>query len=235
MNDIHRVHYQDGSPMPLSDDATYLGGKVYNNGDYKKEIANRIKNTWYTVKQLDLLWRKAPVSLKWKLRVYDAVIVAKVLYGLEAIPFTERDCAKLDAFQYRGLRKILQIKHPYWSRVKNETVLQTANQLARTDDKNKILPLSHRLRKKQVTLYGHLIRADENDPMRQATMEHDSRRKTAAFRRWGRPRFKWHTVTRQHVIQTLTQESIIPHNWRTHMLDRELDQIIMEAAQERAF
>ena len=36
MNDIHRVHYQDGNPMPLSDDATYLGGKIYNNGDYRK-------------------------------------------------------------------------------------------------------------------------------------------------------------------------------------------------------
>jgi len=167
--------------------------------------------------------------------VFDAVIVAKVLYGLEAIPFTDQDCARLDAFQYRGLRKILQIKHPCWSGVKNETVLQTANQVARTDENSKILPLSERIIRKQVTLYGHLIRADAADPMKQATMNEEGKRKAAAFRRVGRPRNKWHPITRKHVITRLMKDNIIPNSWRWYMRDEELDQIITDAARERIF
>ena len=54
---------------------------------------------------------KTLVSLRWKLRVFDAVIIPKLLYGLEAIPFTEQDCKQLDALQYRGLRQVFGIKH----------------------------------------------------------------------------------------------------------------------------
>eukprot|EP00972_Heterocapsa_arctica_P087360 12883775-Heterocapsa_arctica.AAC.1 len=60
-----------------------------------------------TLKQLNVFWTKSPASIKWKLRVYDAVIVSKLLYGLEALSLTDADVAKLDAFQIRGLRKIL--------------------------------------------------------------------------------------------------------------------------------
>ena len=127
MKDLHTITDRNGQDMPRKTEATYLGGKIFADGSYKKEIGHRITNTWVTVRKLDLLWEKAPVSLKWKLRVFDAVIISKLLHGLGAIPFTEQNCNQLDAFQYRGFRKILGIKHPYWSGVKNKHVLLTAN------------------------------------------------------------------------------------------------------------
>lgn len=133
MNDLHTATYRNGDEMLRKTEATYLGGNILADGSYKKEIRHRITNTWITVWKLDLLWKKAPVSLKWKLRVFGAVIISKLLYGLEAIPFTEQHCKELDAFQYRGLRKILGIKHSYWSGVKNKQVLLTANQKAKTE------------------------------------------------------------------------------------------------------
>ena len=117
MNDIERITYLNGDHTPMEQSAIFLGEKISADGSYKKEITNRLTSTWLTVRKLDLLWKKAPVSLKWKLRVFDAVIVSKLFYGLESIRFTEQDCAKLGAFQYRGLRKILNIRHPCWSRV----------------------------------------------------------------------------------------------------------------------
>ena len=60
--------------------------------------------------KLDLLWGKSTASIKWKIRVYDAVIVAKLMYGLAPIPPTKADGRKIDAFQLKGLRKILHIK-----------------------------------------------------------------------------------------------------------------------------
>eukprot|EP00972_Heterocapsa_arctica_P025365 3735720-Heterocapsa_arctica.AAC.1 len=61
-----------------------------------------------TLKKLNTFWTKSPSSIKWKLRVYDAVIVSTLLYGLEALSLTDADRAKLDAFQSRGLRKYLE-------------------------------------------------------------------------------------------------------------------------------
>eukprot|EP00972_Heterocapsa_arctica_P080433 11853521-Heterocapsa_arctica.AAC.1 len=64
-----------------------------------------------TLEKLNTFWTKSPSSTKWTLRVYDAVIVSKLLHGLEALSLTESDRKKVDAFQFRGLRKILGIKH----------------------------------------------------------------------------------------------------------------------------
>eukprot|EP00972_Heterocapsa_arctica_P018738 2771493-Heterocapsa_arctica.AAC.1 len=64
-----------------------------------------------TLKKLNTVWNKAPTSVKWKLRVYDAAFVSKLLYGLESLCLAAADQAKLAAFQIRGLRNIFGIKH----------------------------------------------------------------------------------------------------------------------------
>ena len=70
---------------------------------------------------------KSRANVKWKLRVYDATIVAKLMYGLSPIPLSKADANELDAFQMRGLKEVLIIKHPYWSRVSNKKSFETAN------------------------------------------------------------------------------------------------------------
>ena len=78
---------------------------------------------------------KAPVILKWKLRVFDAVIHSKVLYGMETLVISQSDYDKFDVFQVRIFRKILNIKHCFWSHVTNDTVMNTANTRAQNIDK----------------------------------------------------------------------------------------------------
>eukprot|EP00972_Heterocapsa_arctica_P088375 13030634-Heterocapsa_arctica.AAC.1 len=84
-----------------------------------------------TLEKLNTFWTKSTSSIKWKLRVYDAVIVSKLFYGLEALSLTNADHAKLDAFQIRGLRKLLGIKHSFWSRVAHKDIVIQANVRAR--------------------------------------------------------------------------------------------------------
>ena len=106
MNAIHRVHFKQGNTVPIQTQADYLGGKIKNTGDHKPELQHRISATWKTVRRLDLLRGKSRASIKWKtIRVYDAVIVTKLMYGLTSIPLSRADANKLDAFQVRGLRK----------------------------------------------------------------------------------------------------------------------------------
>ena len=106
MNAIHRIHFKQGNTVPIQTQADYLGGKNKNTGDHKPELRHRISATWKTVRRLDLLWGKSRASIKWEIRVYDAVIVTKkLMYGLTSIPLSRADANKLDAFHMRGLRK----------------------------------------------------------------------------------------------------------------------------------
>ena len=86
MNAIHMIYLKHGNAVPIQTQADYLGGEIKNTGDHKPELQHRITATWATVRRLDLFWGKSRASTKWKLKVYDAVIVAKLMYGLSSIP-----------------------------------------------------------------------------------------------------------------------------------------------------
>ena len=130
---------------------------------------------------------------------------------------------------------ILGIKHSYWPRVKNKHVLLTANKQVKTEGKQRIIPISERLINSQVKLYGHLVRANEDDLMKNVTMYQDGARRKALFERVGGPRTKWRTVTKKHAIKQLVDNNVILPNWDAHMKDPELDHIIIQAAEDRDF
>ena len=62
------------------------------------------------------------------MRVHDAVISSKLLYGLESASLTKAEYERLDSFQMKVLSKILGIQHSYHSHMSNEVVMQRANQ-----------------------------------------------------------------------------------------------------------
>ena len=119
MNSIHNVYYKDGEAMPVASKAPYLGTSMDARGNPHVEINARITNTRIVLSKLDRFWKKAPVSITWKLRVHDAVIASKFHYGLESASLTQAEDARLDAFQISALRKILRVPHPYYSGVSN--------------------------------------------------------------------------------------------------------------------
>ena len=165
---------------------------------------------------------KTFVSLKWKLRVYDAVIISRLLYGLEAIPFTGQDCNQLDVFQYRGLRNTFGIRHSYWSGIQNKHVFLTANTWARNEGRQQIIKISQRFVNRQINFYGHLVRADEDDLMKRVTMYRDGTRRKSLLKRVGGPKTKWHTVTRKHTLKQLIEKRVVLPNWNLHIETRNL-------------
>ena len=120
-------------------------------------------------------------------------------------------------------------------RIENNRVLPTANKKAKTEGRQRIIPISERLINKKVNLYGHLVRASEDDLMKNVTMYQNGTRRKSLFKRIGRPRTKWHTVTRKHAIKQLVDKNVIPPNWDTHMKNPELDHINIQAAEDNDF
>ena len=94
----------------------YLGTHITKRVDPKIEITRRISQTMPVLRKLDLFWKQANVAIKWKIQVFNAVCVSKLLYGLEALQPTDSTAALLDTFQLKGLRKILNMRTTYIDR-----------------------------------------------------------------------------------------------------------------------
>ena len=179
------------------------------------KIRKRISGALPVVKKLDIFWKKATCSVKWKLNVYNAVVLTKLAYGLETLQFTTAQGNPLDAFQQRGLRKILGIAPTYIDRSHtNEEVIRLANIAKGCDEdetKTKIIPLTETIKQRKQRLLGHVIRAghrDPRDPMYQVTFENSSLQpRTTACRRVGKPRHKWHTDTMQSAWEAMNANS----------------------------
>ncbi len=91
--------------MKQAQEATYLGATITKDVNIRTEINKRISSCLPVIKSLELLWKHAECSTKWKLQVYNAVVVSRVAYGLETVELTEPLVKKLNGFYLRGLRK----------------------------------------------------------------------------------------------------------------------------------
>ena len=134
----------------------------------------------------------------------------------------------------RGLRKILKIKHPYWSRVSNKKLLGIANDKLREDHGKKCLErLSNRLIERQIVLFAHTIRLDEQDPLKRISIDETGGRVRADFRRAGRPRTKWYDTTRNHAINKLIKQGHLPREIVARSSKQEINGFIVKMTQDR--
>ena len=87
-------------------------------------------------------WKKGSLSLKTRLLLYTALIMAKIVYALESLPLPDRLLDKLNTFHLRGLRQLLGMKTTLVRRGNtNAMVLKRANEYM-----NAIPPNTHRNR-----------------------------------------------------------------------------------------
>ena len=225
MNGKAHIHFSDGTKLKEVENATYLGGILSWNASRLDELNNRISKALTTCNKLKTFWYKTNCTYKWKLQVYNAIIVAQLTYGLNTLQLTPSLLAKLDAFQMRGLRYILKIEHSFYSHVTNEEVYKRANiALNRGRDLNitweeiiaagefaevkTVTKLSDYVMRQQGKLLGHLIRAPRDDLMRQPSLGENLVQNEQLYRRSGRPRPKWIDSNVDYMFRHLNQREI---------------------------
>jgi len=210
MNGKAHVLFQNGMKLEEVENATYLGGNINNEAGRIEELTNRISKALVTCNKLKVFWHKTKCNYKWKLQVYNVIIVAQLTYGLNTLQLTPSLLARLDAFQMRGLRYILGIEHSFYLHTTNEEVYHKANiALNKGEDlsltweefigANKIaqpkyvIKLNDYVMNQQSKALGHIIRADANDMMKRVTLDMDTltQKEIPWQRRAGRPRMKW--------------------------------------------
>ena len=125
---------------------------------------------------MQAFWLHAECPKAFKFRIWDAVVKAKLVYGLESLQINDDMARRLDAFHLRGLRQIMKIPTTFIDRANtNSVVFEKANQILCAQSKadpaevTKIVPLSIAIGRRARTLLGHILRDTDQDPLRQAS------------------------------------------------------------------
>ena len=98
------IRFKDGTRVVEVEETNYLGCKLNIDTDMFKELKERINKCRLTLKRLDTFWLKGNSSYKFKLRVYNCIIKAKLMYGLDSSQLNPRHLSMLDTFHLQGLR-----------------------------------------------------------------------------------------------------------------------------------
>ena len=144
----------DNQPLKVTERFTYLGSSLSNDGQLDHEISSRIAKASAAFGRLNArVWSSHDIKLRTKLDVYKAVVLSTLLYAAETWTVYARHLGKLEAFQQRCLRKIMNIK--WESFTSNLEVLQKAQMMS----------VENVIRKKQLKWSGHVTRmADSRIP-----------------------------------------------------------------------
>ena len=124
-----QIKFLDGTTVPEVSEAEYLGGILTEGVDTRKEVNKRTSTAGQCRYLLGNFWRKAGLSRKKKLQMYEALISAKLMYAMEIAPLNKGDQTKLDASFFKGIRQIMGWKTTYAQKLAGEEKTHTNKKL----------------------------------------------------------------------------------------------------------
>ena len=108
------VFFADGTPVPPQlKKVKYLGCNLNDKADPGKEVNTRIADCMITLNKLHPFLYTSDNSVARKVDVFNAIVTAKVTYGLVTLVMNTAVLRKLDTFQLKGLRTILKFPTTY--------------------------------------------------------------------------------------------------------------------------
>ena len=75
MNGKTHIHFSDGTKLEEVDSVVYLGGTITKDAGRLEEIQHRCAQALQTCCKLKFFWRKTNCSHKWKLQIYNAIML----------------------------------------------------------------------------------------------------------------------------------------------------------------
>ena len=124
LKEVPDNYFTNGEKVPQADKTEYLGGVISCRADPAEEVRKRLWGASYVWQKLNVFWRDGLLSKKERIIIYDALVGAKMLYGLHTLPLKDSCLKAVDAFHLKGLRRILKLPITYT----NEFVLKRAEE-----------------------------------------------------------------------------------------------------------
>ena len=148
----------------------YLGSILSRDGTCEAEIQVRIGSAMAAMTKLTKIWKTKNISLPTKLRLYRALVQTIVLYGCETWTLMAATERKLQAFENKCMRKILQIS--YLEHKTNEYVWEKIKSI--TCHQETIITT---IKRRKMAWFGHVVRHDTlTKTILQGTIEGGRRR-----------------------------------------------------------
>ena len=139
----------DGHVLEAVDDFTYPGSTISSSLTLETEISSRIAKAAAVMSKLhQRVWNNPSLTVKTKLRVYQACVLSTLLYSSEAWTPYARQERRLNSFYLRCLRRIHHIR--WQDRVTDVEVLQQAGMTS----------MMSILRERRLRWLGHVHRMD---------------------------------------------------------------------------
>ena len=164
--------YVDGQKVENVSSFEYLGALIDNDGDGSKEVKRRLAMAVKKLNDMEHLW--SSTSKDMKLRVLNTCIFPTAYYGSEAWVFTQNICQRIDAFEMKCYRKILNVS---WR--EHRTNISVAKELG-----IKMGSLLSRIKTQKLKYFGHITR---HESLEKSILECNVNGKRKA----GRPRRRW--------------------------------------------
>ena len=124
VSEVPHITIEDHA-LGVTDTFTYLGSKISSNLSLDAELNARIGKAATTMSRLTKrVWENKKLTIKTKVKVYQACVISTLLYGSEAWTLYSSQERKLHTFHMRCLRRLLGIT--WQDRIRNEDVLERA-------------------------------------------------------------------------------------------------------------
>jgi len=169
-----------GKDLETVDSFKYLGSNIIADGKCSEEVCNRLAMATSSLMNFSNLWQNSNISIKTKYRLLTTITRAVAPYGCKSWTLNVALQERLNAFEMKCYRKLLQI--PYTAHRTNESVKQELTQKA-----GKVEMLVSIIKKRQLKWFGHVKR--HNDSLLLANNIMHGR--VPGRRGRGRPRVTW--------------------------------------------
>ena len=153
-----QVSYPDGTILPPSTQAKYLGVILTPTGSTRQDITQRLARARKQFQALTSFWRHTALSTQWKLRMYNATFIPYLTYAAESASITPQDLNRLEAFRSHSLCKIANLPSTYYTKVVAPHTTTYTNQ----DERHKTQQptMAEHIHSKQLKFFGHILRSD---------------------------------------------------------------------------
>src|SRR5215469_4396078 len=98
----------------------YLGVVLSAEGDGRQEFGHRLNEGGSALGGVREVWNRWGMSLGMKKRIFESIVVPKVMYGSESWCLNAKERSDMKVFEMKGLRSMCGIT--IWDRIRNERI-----------------------------------------------------------------------------------------------------------------
>ena len=162
-----RIKTPNGDLVVSKESLVYLGSFLCDNGSIGPELNKRLGAARAEFETLSRVWNHAVLRKSEKIRIFEACVLSRLLYCLHTAWLNKAELRRLNAFQAKCFRKILNIPHSYVSRISNKTVLERSGRQE----------ISNILTYRQLVLFGKVAALPFTDVRRQCVFSGHTQRR----------------------------------------------------------